>query len=131
MVIIDTAGGTTTAPLTPRALPSSGLSRPEPTSFNSSLAICRRHPAACRKSASFRGSRLIHPTASRQAVDARELVQKNFGLDRAPGFLCHRAAYADAMTTGSTPQELDQDGKAAAELAALFRFSFLHRERWK
>jgi hypothetical protein len=28
------------------------------------------------------------------------------------------------MTTGSTPQELDQDGKAAAELEALFRFSF-------
>ena len=68
----------------------------------------------------------IHPTASRQAVDARELVQKNFGLDCAPVFLCHRAAYADAMTTGSTPQELDQDGKAAAELEALFRFSFEH-----
>ena len=66
----------------------------------------------------------IHPTASRQATEARELVQKNFGLDCAPVFLCHRAAYADAMATGRTPQELDQDGKAAAELEALFRFSF-------
>jgi chromosome partitioning protein len=66
----------------------------------------------------------IHPTASRQATEARELVHKNFGLDCAPVFLCHRAAYADAMTTGRTPQELEQDGKAAAELEALFRFSF-------
>jgi chromosome partitioning protein len=66
----------------------------------------------------------VHPTASRQAGDARNLVQKTFGLTCAPIHLCHRAAYADAMTTGRTPQELDEDGKAAAELDALFRFSF-------
>lgn len=66
----------------------------------------------------------IHPTATRQAAEAQELVKRNFGLSCAPVFLCHRAAYADAMTTGRTPQELDQDGKAAAELEALFQFSF-------
>ena len=66
----------------------------------------------------------IHPTATRQAIEARDLVQKTFGLTCAPVYLCHRAAYADAMTTGRTPQELEQDGKAAAELAALFQFSF-------
>ena len=66
----------------------------------------------------------IHPTATRQASEARDLVQKTFGLTCAPVYLCHRAAYADAMTTGRTPQELEQDGKAAAELAALFQFSF-------
>jgi chromosome partitioning protein len=66
----------------------------------------------------------IHPTATRQATEAQQLVKKNFGLECAPVFLCHRAAYADAMTTGRTPQELEQDGKAAAELEALFRFSF-------
>ena len=65
----------------------------------------------------------IHPTATRQANEARELVQKNFGLTCAPFYLCHRAAYADAMTTGRTPQELEQDGKAAAELYPLFQFS--------
>jgi chromosome partitioning protein len=65
----------------------------------------------------------IHPTATRQANEARDLVQKNFGLTCAPIYLCHRAAYADAMTTGRTPQELDEDGKAAAELDALYRFS--------
>lgn len=66
----------------------------------------------------------IHPTANRQAVEARELVQKTFELTCTPIHLCHRAAYADAMTTGRTPQELDEDGKAAAELDSLFRFSF-------
>lgn len=65
----------------------------------------------------------IHPTANRQATEARELVQSTFGLTCAPVHLCHRAAYADAMTTGRTPQELDEDGKAAAELDSLFRFS--------
>jgi chromosome partitioning protein len=65
----------------------------------------------------------IHPTATRQATEARELVEQTFSLPCAPVYLCHRAAYADAMTTGRTPQELDEDGKAAAELDALFRFS--------
>ena len=58
----------------------------------------------------------IHPTASRQAADARELVRKTFNLECAPAYLCHRAAYADAMATGRTPQELDED--------SLFKFSF-------
>jgi chromosome partitioning protein len=66
----------------------------------------------------------IHPAATRQAIEARELVRESFGLMCAPTHLCHRAAYADAMATGRTPQELDADGKAAAELDALFRFSF-------
>lgn len=66
----------------------------------------------------------IHPAASKQANEARELVRQSFGLACAPMHLCHRAAYADAMATGCSPQELDADGKAAAELEALFRFSF-------
>jgi chromosome partitioning protein len=65
----------------------------------------------------------IHPTATKQAADARDLVRETFGLECAPTHLCHRSAYADAMTTGRTPQELDEDGRAAAELDALYRFS--------
>ena len=65
----------------------------------------------------------VHPAATRQAIEARDLVQKTFGLACAPVHLCHRSAYADAMTTGRTPQELDEDGKAAIELDALFWFS--------
>lgn len=65
----------------------------------------------------------IHPSATRQAADARALVNDAFGLECAPVHLCHRSAYADAMATGRTPQELDEEGKAAAELDALFQFS--------
>ena len=66
----------------------------------------------------------IHPSATRQAAEARVLVQDTFGMECAPVYLCHRSAYADAMASGRTPQELDEEGKAAAELDALFRFSF-------
>lgn len=66
----------------------------------------------------------IHPTSTRHASEARDVVQSKIGLACAPVHLCHRSAYADAMTSGRTPQELDAEGKAAAELDALFRFSF-------
>lgn len=63
----------------------------------------------------------IHPTATKQAEEARGVVEQSFGLSVAAVHLCQRTAYADAMTSGRTPQELDPDGKAAAELDALFR----------
>lgn len=66
----------------------------------------------------------IHPTATKQAAEARELVGRTFSLPCAPTHLCHRTAYADAMASGKTPQELDAEGKAATELDELFRFSF-------
>jgi chromosome partitioning protein len=66
----------------------------------------------------------IHPSASKQAEEAREMIRQTFGIQCAPIHLCHRSAYADAMASGRTPQELDSEGKAAAELDELFRFSF-------
>jgi chromosome partitioning protein len=66
----------------------------------------------------------IHPSATKQAEEARQMVQETFGLTCAPYHLCHRAAYADAMVNGKTPQELDEDGRAAAELQGLFEFTF-------
>jgi chromosome partitioning protein len=66
----------------------------------------------------------IHPTATKQAEEARETVQQLFGLVCAPAYLCHRAAYAEAPTTGKAPQELDPEGKAGLELDRLFRFTY-------
>jgi chromosome partitioning protein len=65
----------------------------------------------------------IHPTATKQADEARETVEKLFGLTCAPAYLCHRAAYAEAPTTGKAPQELDPEGKAGLELDRLFLFA--------
>jgi len=66
----------------------------------------------------------IHPTATKQADEARGTVQQLFGLSCAPVYLCHRAAYAEAPTTGRAPQELDPDGKAGLELDRLFKFTY-------
>lgn len=66
----------------------------------------------------------INPTATKQAAEARELVRTTFKLECTPSYVCHRLAYVDAMTTGRAPQELDEEGRAAAELDALYRFTF-------
>ena len=66
----------------------------------------------------------MSPSATKQVDEARDMIRKTFGLECAPCHLCRRSVYADAMTTGATPQELEQDGRAAAELDALYRFSF-------
>ncbi len=65
----------------------------------------------------------IHPAATKQADETRELVMQAFGLPCCPVHLCHRSAYAEAPTTGMTPQELDPDGKASLELQRLFEFT--------
>jgi chromosome partitioning protein len=64
----------------------------------------------------------IHPTATKQADEARETIRQLFGLLCAPVHLCQRAAYAEALTPGLTPQEIDTEGKAADELARLYEF---------
>lgn len=64
----------------------------------------------------------IHPSASRSPDEQREVIAQAFDLPVCPVHLSHRAAFAEAPATGKTPQETDPHGKAAAELAALFRF---------
>lgn len=68
----------------------------------------------------------VHPTATKQADDARLMVQQVFGMQTCPFHLCHRSAYAEAPTAGRSPQELDPEGKAAAELERLFVFTRSH-----
>jgi chromosome partitioning protein len=65
----------------------------------------------------------IHPTAGRASVaEVRSAIHDLFGLAVCPVHLCQRNAYAEAMTTGKVPQELDPDGKAGDELTRLFDF---------
>jgi chromosome partitioning protein len=64
----------------------------------------------------------IHPTATKQADDARETIRQLYGLNCCPVHLCQRAAYAEALTPGLTPQEIDTEGKAADELRRLYEF---------
>jgi len=65
----------------------------------------------------------IHPTAGRASVaEVHGAIHDLFGLTVCPVHLCQRAAYAEAMTTGKVPQEVDPDGKAGDELKRLFEF---------
>ncbi len=52
---------------------------------------------------------------------ARKAIQDDYGLKVAPVVLFNRVAHADAQNIGQTARELDPEGKAAQEMAALFR----------
>ena len=51
------------------------------------------------------------------------MIAKVFGMEVCPVHLSHRNAYSEALTTGRTAQELDPEGKAAAELGKLYLFT--------
>jgi len=65
----------------------------------------------------------IHPTSTKQADDARDMILKAFNLRCCPVHMCQRNAYGEAPTSGQTPQELDPEGKASLELQRLFEFT--------
>jgi chromosome partitioning protein len=65
----------------------------------------------------------LHPAAGKASIaEIHSAINRLFGLPACPVHLCHRSAYAEAMTTGKVPQELDADGKAGDELNRLFAF---------
>lgn len=65
----------------------------------------------------------VHPNAGRGGIDeVHQALRELYGLVVCPVHLCQRSAYAEAMTTGAAPQELDAEGKAAGELDRLFKF---------
>lgn len=68
----------------------------------------------------------LHPQARKQAEDAKAMIEQTTGFKVCPFHLCHRGSYAEAPTTGSTPQELDPDGKAADEIERLYKFINQH-----
>ena len=55
-------------------------------------------------------------------AEAEELVRE-FGLDVAPARLCDRAAYHHATAAGRVAPELEPNGKAAAEVLALWNWT--------
>jgi chromosome partitioning protein len=66
----------------------------------------------------------VHPsTGPRGVEDLREGISKLYGFAACPVHVCQRSAYAEAPTTGQSPQELDASGKAAQELQRLFDFT--------
>lgn len=61
------------------------------------------------------------PGATRLIADARAAVAVH-GLEVAPVVIEQRAAFGHALTAGQTAQEFEPQGKAAEEIAALYRW---------
>jgi chromosome partitioning protein len=62
----------------------------------------------------------VHPQATVSSDEIRAFIRARYGLAVLPIQLTQRAIYADAPAQGKSPLELEPDGKAAAELRALF-----------
>ena len=69
----------------------------------------------------------VHPsTGHRGITDTQGTIKELFELTVCPVHICQRSAYAEAPTSGQSPQELDAEGKAADELKRLFDFTCEH-----
>jgi chromosome partitioning protein len=66
----------------------------------------------------------VHPSAGPRGIaDTHRTIKDLFDLVVCPVHISHRSAYAEAPTSGQSPQELDAEGKAADELYRLFDFT--------
>jgi chromosome partitioning protein len=62
-------------------------------------------------------------TDVRYVAVVRKSIEVVFGMRVAPVYIGQREAYAEALTSGLPPQELDAEGKTTAELGRLFKFT--------
>ena len=62
----------------------------------------------------------MHPQGNRIADQFKEMTIGYADLPSCPAHLCQRASYADAPTAGKSVQEIEPEGKAAAELQRLY-----------
>ncbi len=66
----------------------------------------------------------LHPQATKQPDEARNLIQELFHFEVCPVHLCRREIYAETQTSGSSPMEAQPEGKAAEELTRLYDFIY-------
>jgi chromosome partitioning protein len=63
------------------------------------------------------------PHQGKLAEEAEEAV-RSYGLSVAPVKLTQRAAYVHSLTGGQAAQEFEPDGKAAQEIAELYKWAY-------
>ena len=68
----------------------------------------------------------LHPQGSKIAEELKALTVDHAGIPACPVHLTQRASYSDAQAQGKCPQEIEPEGKAAAELERLYLFIRLH-----
>jgi chromosome partitioning protein len=62
------------------------------------------------------------PAVGSQPAEAAEAISDTYGVEVAPVTIGQRVAFARALVTGQTAGEIEPDGKAAAEIAALWQW---------
>jgi chromosome partitioning protein len=124
LVIIDTAGRSDDSALNAARMADVVLVPTRPAMIElEALPAARDIIRTAGNPSSFVVLNGIHPQASKQVREAREMITKVFGMAVCPVHLSHRSAYSEALTSGRSAQELDPDGKAAEELEKLYLFT--------
>jgi chromosome partitioning protein len=62
------------------------------------------------------------PAVGTQASEASEAISETYGVEVCPVVVGQRVAFARALVTGQTAGEIEPDGKAAAEVTALWQW---------
>jgi chromosome partitioning protein len=65
------------------------------------------------------------PAQGREADDTAQVIEQ-LGAELAPVRIGHRVAYSRAQQTGLAAQEIEPDGKAAAEIRHLYEYACSH-----
>jgi chromosome partitioning protein len=65
----------------------------------------------------------LHPAGNRQADQFKGVTLEFCGIEPCPVHLSQRASYGEATAEGKAAPEIEPDGKAAAELEALYNFA--------
>jgi len=64
------------------------------------------------------------PAVGNQASEAAEAVSETYGVEVCPVVVGQRVAFARALVSGQTAGEIEPDGKAAAEITALWQWVY-------
>lgn len=122
LIVLDTPGAAEGAALAAAEAADLILIPCRPRSFD--LAAVRQTAALTRSTGrpTFLVFNATTPRVGQVRADAREVVA-GIGLEIAPVRLAERAAFHKATEDGRTVQEIEPNGKAAAEIAALWEWT--------
>jgi len=63
----------------------------------------------------------IPPNAPRMVEDVREAIESTYSVPVLSSWLCHRSDFVHSATEGKTPVDYAPQGKAAGEVAAVYK----------
>jgi chromosome partitioning protein len=123
LLIIDTPGKSESAAIDAARLSDLVLVPSRPQVFDmETLPTVRNLIRAAGDPPAFVLYNFIHPQGNRQAEELKELTLAHAGFEACPVHLTQRISHSEAQAQGQAPQEIEPDGKAAAELEQLYKF---------